>query len=75
MKLSTAINKAKFVYVSVALGGGVMGSVKISKPVARKLVAEWANKEDFEGDGRFSDDYDYGLAVYYEDDKSLYIGN
>ena len=75
MKLSTAINKAKIVYASVALGGGVMGSVKISKPVAKQLVAEWANTKDCEGDGHFTDEYGYGLASYYEDCGELYIGN
>lgn len=75
MKLSTAINKAKVVYVSVALGGGVMGKVKISKPVAKKLVSNWLDTEDFEGDGQFPDDNGYGLAVYYEDYDELFIGN
>lgn len=75
MKLSTAINKAKVVYVSVALGGGVMGKVKISKPVAKELVNEWLDKQDFEGDGRFDDDQGYGLAAYYEDYDELFIGN
>ncbi len=75
MKLSTAINKAKVVYVSVSLGGGVMGKVKISKPVAKKLVNDWLDKEDFEGDGKFYDDYEYGLAVYDEDYDELFIGN
>ena len=75
MKLSTAINKASKIYVGVALGGGVNGNVKISKAVARELVAEWANNEDYEGNGQFNDDYDYGLAAYYEDYDELYIGN
>ena len=75
MKLSTAINKASKIYVGVALGGGVNGNVKISKAVARELVAEWADKEDWDGNGHFTDDYEYGLAAYYENYDELYIGN
>jgi hypothetical protein len=75
MKLSTAINKAPRIYASVALGAGVMGSVKLSKAVARDLVSDWLDKEDFDGNLEFVDDQDYTVAVFYEDEGELYIGS
>jgi hypothetical protein len=73
MKLSTAINKSNRVYVGVALGGGVQGSVKISKAEAKRLVAQWLTNEDYEGNQEWQDDDDYGLAIMLDGD--LHIGN
>ena len=74
MKLTTAIRNANEVRVSVALGGGVMGSVRIGKRAARVLLDQWLTNEDFEGNREWVDSDDYGLA-YMHDDGTLWIGN
>ena len=72
MKLSTAINKAKQVYVSTNFGS-YCASVKISKNVARTLTAEF--KDLLPGDaGTY--DHEWGVVGWYDEETNeLYIGN
>jgi len=74
MKLTTAIRDANEVRVSVALGVGVMGSVRIGKRAARALLDQWLTNEDFDGNREWVDEDGYGLA-YLDEYGTLWIGN
>ena len=71
MKLSTAINKSRRVYVTATIANcGV--SLPISKALARAAVAEFL---DMTSDGDvFNDGYDAAIGWYDQDANVLYIG-
>ena len=72
MKLSTAINKARRVYVTATIANNGV-SIPISKAIARVAVNEFLTSTMNEY-GRFSDDYDGTVGWYDQDANILYIG-
>ena len=72
MKLSTAINQTRNIVAQVAFHG-ITAEVKISKSVAKNLLSDWLDTEDFEGDLNWTDEQDYTVASLL--DGWLYIGN
>tara|TARA_R110000751_G_scaffold31325_1_gene79878 strand:+ start:96 stop:314 length:219 start_codon:yes stop_codon:yes gene_type:complete len=72
MKLSTAINKAKQVYVQTNFGS-YAASVKISKNVARTLTEEFKDVLP-DDDGNY--DHEWGSVAWYDEEfNALHIGN
>ena len=72
MKLSTVINKASMVFATVPVAGcGV--SIQISKPMARKAVADFLTYTSDE-DGNFYDGLDNTIGWYDQPNNQLYIG-
>jgi hypothetical protein len=72
MKLSTVINKASKVYATVNIANcGV--SIQISKPMARKAVAEFLTYE-MDEDGNFGDGFDSVVGWYDQQNNELYLG-
>lgn len=72
MKLSTAINKARRVYVTTTIANcGV--SLPISKALARTAVAEFLDMTTSDGE-TFNDGYDAAIGWYDQNSNILYIG-
>ena len=74
MKLSTAINKASEVYVVLATAGMSI-PIPISKAKAKDAMSQWLDREDFEGDGEFTDEEDFSVAWYDYEYGRIDLGN
>ena len=74
MKLSTAINKADNVYVTLCTAGYTI-PVDISKAKAKDAMSQWLSTEDFETNGEFCDEEDMPVAWFDYEDGQLHLGN
>ena len=73
MKLSTAINKADTVYVTLCTSGYTI-PVEISKAKAKDAMSHWLSTEE-DGNGQFSDEEGYGIAYFDAENGELHLGN
>jgi len=74
MKLSTAINKADTVYVTLCISGDTI-PVKISKAKAKDAMSHWLSTEDDGYGEQFSDEEGHGIAYFDAENGELHLGN
>ena len=72
MKLSTAINKSRRVYVTANIANNGV-SIPVSKAMARVAVNEFLTYQ-MDEDGHFGDNFDSVIGWYDQDTNVLYLG-